>query len=765
MLRRPATAVRKLARDNLYRGSLLLLINTAIVAVIGFVFWTLAAHYYPASAIGIFAGITSGVNLLAAIAALGLPNTITRRIATSEDARGLVLVMLAAICTAGTAICSVAVIAAGSDLPASLGLRDHGSVRLLIVALVALTAGSSVLDCGLIAIRSTQIVLVKNVLGSAVKLCALLLLSGFGVTGLLASYGLGLVISTTLEAGVLLRQVGSRRARLGLRQHLRSYFSLAWKNYLATILGILPVSLVPLEVLFRGGPGEAGRFAAAFLVASFLSFVPSAVSQVMFAEASRKGVYLTGQLRKAVRGIYGLLLPSVALVVAAAPLALRLFGRAYAAEATGCLRILALSALLAGGTYLVDALLIARDRVNAYVFINGVNAALVLVCVWVFLPHGLTAAAGGWTLAQGISLITGLILLAAGKLGRHHPAGRQSPSEIGRLSTRSQRRGSGQIIYAFEPQIRDLLATCPLMPTVAIADRIGWQRPLGELLVRVCEMRRECSPGRRDSGEIASKPGQVAEIGLWFGPTDVPMGAGQVRSGRDLPVLVMVTEFSRWTAATLLPSVAIDDVLLGCWSLLADLAAVPRSITWTCDVSGDLGGQPLREVVARISDFGGAVGTRFTFGEVSYRLSESCAAMERTFLDSRSFVSPSDFNSQLRAWLVALNRTPQAVGLECPADLVVDDRLGMAPVPADTAKPYCRKLGKVPRSALVRFDSCDYSVHPAAIGRSVEIVADLERVQVFCGPELVADHARIWARNRMIRADGEVRYPSGNPHR
>jgi hypothetical protein len=50
----------------------------------------------------------------------------------------------------------------------------------------------------------------------------------------------------------------------------------------------------------------------------------------------------------------------------------------------------------------------------------------------------------------------------------------------------------------------------------------------------------------------------------------------------------------------------------------------------------------------------------------------------------------------------------------------------------------------------VRLDANDYSVHPAVIGRRVEVTADLERVQVFCDGRLVADHQRCWARHQTI---------------
>jgi len=50
----------------------------------------------------------------------------------------------------------------------------------------------------------------------------------------------------------------------------------------------------------------------------------------------------------------------------------------------------------------------------------------------------------------------------------------------------------------------------------------------------------------------------------------------------------------------------------------------------------------------------------------------------------------------------------------------------------------------------IRLDANDYSVHPSVIGRRVEIIADLHRVQVLCEGKLVADHDRLWARHQTL---------------
>lgn len=419
-------AVRGVAGDALYRGSMFLLINTVATSAIGFVFWALAARRYPASAVGVFASVTSGVGLLAAIAALGLSNTTIRRVSAAVNPRELVAVAVTAIATVGTALCLITVVVLGPLLPAALHLQQHGRMAFLVTALVVFTAVGSTLDACLVGIRASHVVLIKNVLGSLVKVAALVLLTAFRFSGLLIAYGAGLMLATMLSGAALSRRLGGRRVGLSSFRALPRYLSMTSGNYLATIMGIVPTSIVPVEVLVIRGAAETARFAVAFLIAGFLNFIPATIAQVLFAEASRPGVTLGGQLRKAVRGVYGLVVPAVVVVVAAAPLLLRLFGPAYV-PATACLRVLALSALFTGGTYLVNSLLIARDRTQAYVFMNGANAALVVGCVAVALPRGLTAAAVGWALAQGVSLLLGLAVLATGRLGRHHSVASARP--------------------------------------------------------------------------------------------------------------------------------------------------------------------------------------------------------------------------------------------------------------------------------------------------------------------------------------------------
>jgi len=73
--------------------------------------------------------------------------------------------------------------------------------------------------------------------------------------------------------------------------------------------------------------------------------------------------------------------------------------------------------------------------------------------------------------------------------------------------------------------------------------------------------------------------------------------------------------------------------------------------------------------------------------------------------------------------------------------------LALPPVLPDTADRWQLRLG---RDHWVRVGTCDYSVHPKAIGRLVEVRVDVAEVVVTCAGEIVARHRRSWAKHRTL---------------
>ena len=119
--------------------------------------------------------------------------------------------------------------------------------------------------------------------------------------------------------------------------------------------------------------------------------------------------------------------------------------------------------------------------------------------------------------------------------------------------------------------------------------------------------------------------------------------------------------------------------------------------------------------------------------------------LERSFLPGRSFTGPADFNAQLAAWLAVVNTRPRRALGCAPADRIAADKAAMLALPPVAPATGWRASARLARDHYVRLDSNDYSVHPAVIGRRIEVTADLARVRVLCDGQVVADHERAWA--------------------
>ncbi|MER5385560.1 hypothetical protein ABT040_35810 [Streptomyces sp. NPDC002688] len=77
-----------------------------------------------------------------------------------------------------------------------------------------------------------------------------------------------------------------------------------------------------------------------------------------------------------------------------------------------------------------------------------------------------------------------------------------------------------------------------------------------------------------------------------------------------------------------------------------------------------------------------------------------------------------------------------------PADRLEADRSRMLGLPSIAQLGWWKASLRLPRDHYVRLDTCDYSVHPLAVGRRIEVAAALDQVLVTCDGVEVARHAR-----------------------
>jgi len=305
----------------------------------------------------------------------------------------------------------------------------------------------------------------------------------------------------------------------------------------------------------------------------------------------------------------------------------------------------------------------------------------------------------------------------------------------------------------FERRVRALLAEHPQMPATVVAERVGWSGSITWFRDNVRRLRPEQRPVD-PADRLVWEPGDAAQCDLWFPPRRIPLEDG---SAKLLPVLVITPAHSRFVLGRMIPTRKTEDLLLGSWELLQQLGRVPRRLIW--DNEPGIGRGPGR--AAGVAEFMGMLATRLVL--LKPRDPESKGIVERrngwfetSFMPGRSFASPADFNTQFADWLQLANSRVVRTVKARPVDRLDADLAGMLPLPPVALQLGWRNRVRLGRDYYVRVDSNDYSVDPTAIGRLVDVTADLERVRVRLGGRLITEHDRVWARGSTITDPAHV---------
>lgn len=355
-----------------------------------------------------------------------------------------------------------------------------------------------------------------------------------------------------------------------------------------------------------------------------------------------------------------------------------------------------------------------------------------------------------WAEIRRLHRVEGMAIKAIGRrLGVSRNAVRRALARD--APPKYERPAKGSLVDEVEPAIRGLLASCPSMPATVIAQRIGWAHSLTILKDRVRVLRPYYLPPDPAS-RTTYEPGHRLQCDLWFPPVDVPLGAGQVGSP---PVLVMIAGYSRMMFALMLPSRQAPDLIAGHWALLTSMGAVARELVWDNEaaVGSWRAGQP--KLTADFEAFRGVLGIgvhqcRPRDPEAKGLVERANGFLETSFLPGRTFTGPEDFNAQLAEWLELANRRKhRALGCR-PLDRWSTDRDAMLALPPVAPQLGWRERVRLPRDHYVRLGSNDYSVDPVAVGRFVDVLADLRQVTVRLGSRVVAVHERCWARWQTI---------------
>lgn len=419
----PFGALRaRLGSDHMVRNSLYLIVSSGLQAALGFAFWVVAARLFSAADVGRASSLISATVVIAYLALLGLNTTLVRYLPTAPDRDALISAGLLLVAVFGAVIGLLYVLATPLIAP-RLEFIEHRA--LLAVGFVVLAAASSVnllTDSVFVASRKAGLcALTDGAVGGTSKIISAVALAGAGAYGVFAAstgaFAASALVSIALIIIVLRWRPVLRNPFATLAPLLR--FSAA--NYVANILNLLPVLVVPLIVLDRLGARDAAYYFVGFQVATLLYSAAYAVGQAFLAEGSHAGADRRQLFKRSRRILVAMYLPAVIVVMVAAHWVLLVFGVKYSQFGTAPLILLAVAALPIAACNWSWTVLRLSGHLRVIMASSAIYTVAVCALAWFLAPGGLTALTAAWPIgALAAALVATLgVALRPAKAASH----------------------------------------------------------------------------------------------------------------------------------------------------------------------------------------------------------------------------------------------------------------------------------------------------------------------------------------------------------
>ena len=405
--------------DQMLRNSLYLIINSGSQAVLGFVFWIIAARLFSTADVGLAGSLMAATGLIEFLGLLGMNTTFIRYLPIARDRNRLMTagVVLVAICSGFMALVYVFLI---PEFSPSISFVTHSLP--LAVGFVLLTVGGGInmlTDSVFIAVgKAGYNAVVDGLVGGIVKIVLIVSLVGAGSFGIFSSAIGGFVVAAVVSLLLMVRVVRWRPDFHGLWLVIKPVLRFSGMNYVANVLNLIPSLVVPLMVLNRIGPSGAAFYYVSFQLASVIYTAAGAVEQAFLAEGSKSGAVGRRVLMRSLRILMAFCIPAFIFMLVFGHVMLLAFGTKYVHNAAGPLIPLSAAVLpIAANNWFLTVLRLA-NQLKAIVISNAIYAAAIIGLAWFLAPQGLTVMSLCWPIGAATGALAAGVA-AAGAIRRN----------------------------------------------------------------------------------------------------------------------------------------------------------------------------------------------------------------------------------------------------------------------------------------------------------------------------------------------------------
>jgi len=392
----------------LYVNALYIWLNNITIALIGFLFWILAARQYSTGDIGLASATISSIMLIARLCYLGLGMSIVRFLPESKDG-GIKLINFSTLAMVAAALVASFIFLSGLHIwsPALQFLHSDILYSTLFTFGTVSFCVSAIQDQIFVGLRKPKYMMIKNLVSGAIRITLIrMLVSSRQSFAIVLAHSAPSLLGIIMTIGWLLRRaMPSYRLSLPRKFSLPSGFrSFTFTNHTLFFLLYAPASLFPIILVNTTGADVSAYFYIAWSIAMPLMSVGLALAMSLLSEGSANTVSLHSNLKRALIGggiVVGI---GAAVFIALPELPLSLFGKAYAVEAVQPLRVLAIAAVFCLFTNIYIAIAQIKKQLRELLIIAAIIFSISCVSGY-FLSLRMEALgpAIGWLLSQIVS--------------------------------------------------------------------------------------------------------------------------------------------------------------------------------------------------------------------------------------------------------------------------------------------------------------------------------------------------------------------------
>ncbi len=390
--------INKVYGDNLYKNSLFLIVNSFVMALFGFVFWTINARLFTAEQVGLASTLISVMGLLVNLSLLGFNVALLKYLPKSDykDDKisscfilsGIVSLIVSLIFVLGVKIFSP-----------KLAFIQNKTYFVLFVLFILFGTLFMLIEAVFIASRKSKFVLLKNTIWSALKIIFPVFLVAWGAFGIFGSWMISMILALMISLFFIKINF---KFKVNWKL-IKQMFKFSSGNYVATFFAIAPGMILPIMITNLISPVQTAYFYVAWMIASLLFVVPTAVSQSLLTESSHEEI--GDKVKKASKIIFLLLGIGVLGVGLLGKFVLLLFGKNYVSGAYWPLLVLALSSFPFAVNVIFITLENIKHNIKKVVLLYGLIAGITFVFSYLLLGQGLVGVSLGWLIGNLVVVV------------------------------------------------------------------------------------------------------------------------------------------------------------------------------------------------------------------------------------------------------------------------------------------------------------------------------------------------------------------------